>query len=239
MADVPPPLRIDQSLIMLCEGDADNEFFRRLIRSRQLPAFCFPFPPIGSSEGPPLYGRDGFVNMLGRLNSLFRLNPELEKSIRGILIALDSTNAPNDSFTLARDQIATAGEFGVPPVLGAAALSANRPPIAIITVPTGSAGSLETLCVAALRARFPDHANCMDAFLECCPTDYTTWNAEGLDKARLRCMIAATYRSDPSRSTRLIFAHRNSDDPAVDINHNLFDSIANEIRSFCRNIRAV
>jgi hypothetical protein len=232
---VPEPHKITQPLILLCEGGADNEFFKRLVRSRKLSPFCFPFPP-DKSEGPPLYGRDGFRNMLSVLNSYFNLDPELNKRTKGILIALDSANDHRESFSAAREQIIEATTFGVPQAAGEVASSNDRPPIAVITVPGNEPGSLESLCVKAMRDAFPDHAKCMDAFFECCPSDYDTWNSEGRDKARLRCLIASTYRPDPSRSTRLIFAGRNGEAPAIDIENALFDPIAAEVEKFCTQV---
>ena len=89
MAYVPPPELILSRHIMLCEGSGDNEFFKRLIRSRNgLPEFCFPFPPeakVSAQETGTLHGRDNFVNMLKVLNLYFKAYPEKLDSIDGVL----------------------------------------------------------------------------------------------------------------------------------------------------------
>jgi hypothetical protein len=240
MIEAPAPHRISEALLMLCEGGADNEFFRRLLRAYNLPKFAFPFPPIGQegAPGPPLYGRDGFINMLKTLNNYFDLDPSLATRTKGILIALDAANDASASFRHARGQIQAAGNFGIPSQAGEIANSQNRPPVSIITVPLDVPGSLESLCVEAVKQAHPEYANCMETFFECCPTDYSAWNPEGYDKARLRCLVAATYQPDPSRSTSLLFANRNAEPPAIDIQNAVFKPLADAIQKFCRDAGA-
>lgn len=82
MANAPQPIKISGNLIMLTEGESDNRFFSKLIVSRGLPKFTFPFPPLRSKDepesGPPLYSKDGFVNMLNALYATFKITDENE-----------------------------------------------------------------------------------------------------------------------------------------------------------------
>jgi hypothetical protein len=238
--DVPTPHPITEPLIMLCEGKSDNEFFMRLLRQYSLPQFSFPFPPQPDDEspaGPALHSRDGFVNMLGRLNDYFDLVPDLKTKTKGVLIALDAADDPVDSFRHARKQIRSAGKFGLPDAAGHIATSADRPPIAILVVPPSGKGGLETLCVEAIQATYPDHANCMDQFFSCCPTNYVLdWNAESYEKAKLRVMIAATYRPDPSRSTTMVFSKRGNQPAAIDVGNPIFKPLSDLIGSFCKGV---
>ena len=112
MTEVPDPYSIDQPLIMLCEGQGDNEVFRRLVEAKNLPEFSFPFPPKTKQEGDdekPLHGKDGFVNMLSRLNSYYDLFPDRSQKLKGILICVDSRDKPPSTFRHVCKQIEEAG----------------------------------------------------------------------------------------------------------------------------------
>jgi hypothetical protein len=235
----PPPELLSQPLVMLCEGRSDNEFFKRLISSRHIPDFCFPFPPADedrSEETGSLHGRDGFVNMLRVLNLYFKLYPERREQVRGILIAVDAANNATESFKHVTKQIIAAGQFGEPKKPLDIGRNAPHPPISVLLVPGSTEadkGGLESLCIQAM-SDFAKELECVEAFFECCPTDFAKWNAETFDKARLRCLIAATYEHDPTRSTSTAFAkYQKKHPPAIDIEKKCFDPLAENIRSFC------
>lgn len=147
---------------------------------------------------------------------------------------LDAAEDAQRSFQLARAQIVNAGHFGVPNGIAQVAKSAQRPSIAVIIIPGNSnKGSLESLCVEALSKKYAAEFACMEKFFDCCPTDFSAWQTEHFDKARLRCMIASTYQPDPSRSTGTAFARLKSHPPAIDIADDTFTPIANDLKAFC------
>jgi hypothetical protein len=95
---------------MLCEGNADNEFFIRLLRSKKIADFDFPFPPDDKKYiGPPLFGRDGFINMISRLNTYFDYFQELKTRVRGVLLVADARDDPDFTFRYIRKQVEDAG----------------------------------------------------------------------------------------------------------------------------------
>jgi hypothetical protein len=241
MAYVPPPELIAEQRIMLCEGGADNEFFKRLIRSRGgLPTFCFSFPPEAKNEeAGTLHGRDNFVNMLKVLNLYFKAYPERIADIEGILLALDAGDDAAQAFDDARKQIVAAGQFGEPKAATEIARNPPHPPITVLVVPPGkhAVGGLETLCINAMSDDFAKELKCVEDFFECCPTDFSKWNSETRHKAWLRCMIAATYEPDPTRSTSTLFAKLRNKQPAIDIEKDCFNTLFEQIRTFCDHVR--
>lgn len=242
MVELPEPHRLEANLVMLCEGASDNEFFERLIEKNKLPPFSFPFPPHPKfvvDGAPALHGRDGFINMLTRLNDYFKLVPELNARMKGILLAVDAAENADETFQAVKKQVADAGEFGVPNKPQEIAKSSTRPALSIIVVSAdGKKGSLESLCVEAMAKKFDAEAKCMESFFKCCPTDFAKWKTERYDKARLRCMIAATYEPDPSRSTGTAFSKAKNKPAAIDIGDDVFKPLAEELKAFCEGVES-
>jgi hypothetical protein len=220
MDDLIESFQIQSEFVMLCEGHGDNEFFKKLIQQYKLPNFDFPFPPLtndgSDAEGRPLHSRDGFGNMLEKLAAYFDFNKS--HPVRGILIAADATDRPKASLTHIRKQIEAVPDFGVPNEQRSLEPSkAGWPAIGIILIPMDSPGGLETLCVAAMSEAFAGELECTEKFLECCPQEPGLWGREKADKVRLQCLIAATYKPNPTRSLRYAFTKLRKAAPAIDI----------------------
>jgi hypothetical protein len=238
----PYPRAVTGPYLMLCEGQSDNRFFKKLCESRErkIPEFQFLFPPSpeeskdSQHDGVALYGKDGFVNMLAVLNSIFEFKPEVVEAIRGILLVIDACDDATKAFSDLRDQIAAAGKFGVPNGPVEIARSADRPPISVLVVGNeANKGGLESLCFAALADTKQKEAGCLEQFLTCCELTENTWNAEKFDKTRLACLIAVTYEPNPTRGISNIFNSHKGAAPAVDIEAARFDETYQAIRNFC------
>jgi hypothetical protein len=236
--DPSEPHRIEHNLVMLCEGKSDNEFFKKLLASRRLPDFSFPFPPEGDPRD--LHGLGGYLPMLQRLESYLTFDPALKDRLKGILIVVDARDKPHETLREVRGQIRKAGHFGIPDAaFQIQGSDTGYPPIEILLMPgVDRPGALETLLVEALSQMYPTEAKCVHEYIKCCPTNPAAWGAEPADKARLQCLVAATYQINPSRPASLLFNRHDDHPPAIDIERPCFNEIEKHLRTFCRAVGA-
>jgi hypothetical protein len=203
--------------------------------------YKFDFPwPTEEQEAPnnakELHGVDKIGAMLEALNGMIKLNPKLKTRIRGVLIAVDAKDSASGTFQLLRKQIEKAGLFAVPNAESeVAGTSDSHPRIAVILLPgDGKPGSLETLYVKALSARFRSAARCVEEFLECRNIRVRVWNQEKQAKARLQWLVAATNEDDPSKSAGYLLAWKRKDEkPIIDMKQKCFGPIYKAVKAFC------
>lgn len=219
-------LVLQRDWAIVCEGYADKEFFRHLIRARTLPEFDIPFPQEpGDIEGQQvLAGRSDFGKML----QVLRANFALKGLPRAVLLVADSGDDPAAVFAEIRSSIAGVAGYAPPDHLLTPGRSATAPDLLVVTVPwINQPGSLETLCLIHLATK---HAAIAPHVAEFCQrTGVSAWTAEKRDKARLQCFIAATNTEDPNKSLRYAFSGAN---PIISVNDACFDQIAQLLANF-------
>jgi hypothetical protein len=180
----------DIPLILVCEGKADYCFFQKIIDERVLQSF----------NVIPANGFDGIERVLKGI----RADQTSFMKMRGILIAADSRDEPNATFSRVATMVRRAG-YTVPNA--PLEIAAGMPQIAVMLVPGPTrAGSLETLCIDAIIGDRAWLRDCVDAFLGCGELDALNWTPEKLSKARFCALVAATFRHDPSRAASLAFS---------------------------------
>lgn len=215
-------MKLEADFVLLCEGDADRQFFRKITERRAgLPRFDLPFPT------DRLHGSGAFGGMLRAL----RGDRVGFARVQGILIMADSTDRPEASFRSVRDQILAAGGYGAPSKPLEPAVAAGHPAVAVMLLPDErSPGALETLLVQEIIDRAPWVRACVDRFLRCGKIEAHRWAAEKRDKARFHSIVAALNRDDPSRAASHAFR-----DPAplINVEARCFDDVARRIADFC------
>jgi len=240
---VPDPFPITKNFVMLCEGKADNEFFRKLISHHKLPEFDFPFPPeAGRFEpddisGLTLYGSSGYKDMLKSIATYLGYFPELKDQLKGILIVADATGKPSEVLKNIRKQVKAVGNFGIPAKpMDTTASADGYPSLSILLLPINGVGGIETVCLGDIGSRYRIEMECLESFLECCPTGPLKWPAEKLGKAKFHALVAATYKHDPSRALSMAFKKQTKQPPVLEIGADCFVPIAEYIRDFCRSV---
>jgi hypothetical protein len=93
---------------IVCEGRADEAFFRALIAARQLPEFDI--KTTGDADPNQRGGIDKFGLLLQGIPSWGGFD-----QLTDILLIADNDESPADNFRRVRDQIAAVTPFGVPP----------------------------------------------------------------------------------------------------------------------------
>lgn len=221
------PLELKEQLVLLCEGDADKNFFRKLLQKRPgLPKFDIPFPFEG------LGGKAAFASMLRAI----RGDRHGFARIRGVLIVADSADDPAASFRTIRDQIREAEGYGVPTApLEVTHGSAGYPPLAVMLLPDeATPGGLETLCIQEMVPKTPWITPCVEQFLRCDQIQAHTWPPEKLDKARYHSMVAALYRDDPGRALSYAFKDPT---PLISVEAPCFNDVELRLRNFDAAVR--
>jgi len=230
------PVTLTDRPILLCEGEADYEFFRKLIERRNLPPFQFPFSKEENSQG-----KDRFMPMLDVLATEFSRAPERKRLISGVFIVVDSTDAPEQAFRNVVNQIRQVGEFGCPTAVLQIATSLNHfPPVGISLIPgPDMPGALETLCLAARKDDYSIESRCVEELVKCCGIVDTDWGREKLDKAKFASLIAVSYPANPTRGTRNVFSDYKGEPAAIDVTSRHFNGVAAAVLSFCEQVNAL
>lgn len=142
--------------------------------------------------------------------------------LRTIVIVSDNDEVPDESFAEVQEQIAVAGGYPVPAHPLEIAPQVQYPSVVIVMLPwTGEPGNIETLCLPAIRDRWPDQAVCLDEFSKC--TEASEWPVNRKSKMQLRSLISAVCRPDPN--TSLTYAWSRSVE-LIPLNHASFDRVA-------------
>ena len=229
------PIRLKHPLVLLCEGAADQNFFRRLIERRT------GYPPFNFLEPRDHHGVTAFGSMLRAIQG----DQKGFSRLRGVLILADSAGNPQATFRRICRQVRCAGAFPVPTAPRVTAppdpgANPGMPAVCIMLLPTDAQpGGLETLCVEVLLKRYPWAQDCVKSYLRCGQSGAGNWPAEKLDKARYHCLVAAIHRDDPSRAVSNAFGRSDGDRrPAlIDVTDSVFDEIAQRVRDFCAAVQ--
>lgn len=211
---------LDNERIILCEGLGDVAFLEKLIQARGLPDFLVTCPRDRIDPG----GRDGFCSRLRGFK------PEGIEKASSILIVSDNDDNPIDSFQKVCTMIENAEGYAVPQKpLTVARNGSSSPPVVVLMVPwTGEIGQLETLCLRAMRNRWPEIAACVDAFTQCTETD--KWPRGKEERMRLRSMITSICRKDPNTSLQHAWSDNRPD--LIPLNDPVFDQITGFLKGF-------
>ena len=218
------PTKIEGPLIILCEGKADQAFFRKIMDKRpESPKFSMPFNP------DHFHGNGAYKEMLQALQgSMLDF-----LSLKGILIVADSTDDPTNIFNNICKQIGEAGGYGIPgkPLEIARPPNSNGyPALAVMFLPDETnPGALETLLVQEMIGREPWIDGCVNNFFRCGKIDVQNWSSEKRDKARYHCMVAALNEDDPSKAASYAFKEPT---PVIDVTAACFDSVVQRLRDF-------
>lgn len=230
--------------VMLCEGDSDYEFFRKLCHARKIADFDMPFiNPVKDENGKEikLWGKDSFPAMLKYLAPRLKSLPK--NSVKGVILCLDCGNDDERSLHSVADRVSKAAVAGkrlyhkpTSALTRVNAINPDLPPLVIVMVPgVGKCGGLETLCVEALQAKHQKTAECLDQYLACLTkkgVGIDDWGPETQSKAEMQCLIAVTNKNDPNKAGRYVFStQKGGKPPVIDVTHSAFDALAADLQT--------
>ena len=213
-------VRLEHDVVLLCEGQADQNFLRKLTEKRG------GFPEFDTL--PPTAEHSGATNF-GRMLQALRGDRIGFSRIKRVVIVADSGSDPQTTFDSICLQISGVGGYPVPMRPSNVVVPNNdHPGVAIMLLPDDtSAGALETLCVRALDAKHSGVLECVSDFLQCGTITAHRWSPEKLDKSRYHCIVAACNHDDPSRTVSWAFRSPN---PLVDLDDACFNNVVERLR---------
>lgn len=175
--------------LILCEGETDKRFLDQLIAFRGIGNnFQVRFPSRSPDNSG---GRSKFGSWLDLAKDI----PGWE-NIKGVLIISDNDDDVLASLQEVKGALTAAPGFPIPNKEREVAVSQGIPPLVIYMLPTGTVGSLETLCLDAAYRKWPDIQVPLDNYV----------NALGINawplinrrsKMRLQTVIATTCLPRP------------------------------------------
>jgi hypothetical protein len=208
---------IIESLVLLCEGDADANFFNEMLKRRTaIPRFSI----------ISVRGKDKFEELLDGI----RADRARFRTLRGVLLAADSGDSPATTFNSMRAQITAAGGYGVPTqTLQVARGAADHPALAVMLIPDEqNPGGLETLYLQEMAPKFPWVTACIDTFLACGPGNASRFPPEKRDKAKFASLVAVTNQDDPSRAASWVYR----DPSLVTVTAACFNDVERRLNAF-------
>ena len=223
-------LELNNEVVIICEGLADKNFFRKLIDKRAgLPKFDIPFPAQGDNRG----GVDAFEHWLKAI----RGDRHGFSKLKGVLLVADSASNPTSTFNYVCTQITNATGYAIPTKADEVTPRVTGyPQVSVMLIPNeDTTGGLESLCINEITSRQPWISTCVDNFLSCGTIQALKWSPEKLDKARFHSMIAALNEDDPSRALSYAFKDPK---PVISVESPCFDAVYNKLKTFCVTIGA-
>lgn len=202
---------------MLTEGIEDAALIRAVITHRGLQ----PFDVSAVEDCGSVRGRSGFARAILGCEVISGFS-----NVQTVVLIADNNGdhiqAVADVCTQVREakRLGAARKWGIP--TSPATFARGDPSTALWMWPApGEEGCLETLLWRVITAVRPGDAACAEAACRC--SGAHTWPLSKLDKARVRCFISITHRTNPALPLALLWR----DAPAlIPVSHSAFDPLA-------------
>jgi hypothetical protein len=213
-------LNSESIALLLCEGEADKQFFIHLQAQR------------GSFPGIQIEATNGRDGLFDALNGLKTQLPQI-RYLKAILIAFDSANDPALTFGSVCKVLSRTG-FSVPASIGTmSAKPSDYPAIQISTVPDDKMpGGLESLCINYMELKNAWLKNCIDSFFICGSTSVKKWSPEKYDKARYGAGLAVLNEDAPNQALTWAFSTRGGNPPFIPVSASSFSNIEGRVIQF-------
>jgi len=209
------PEQIDTPYQLVCEGKADEVFFRRLLlASGKVVNVSCPKPePDGAS------GREAIRRRLVAFQSKF-------DTITRVVVVIDSDDDPAGALGLGQEEFRQANlanpakQYPIPQA--ANVIADGNPQTAIVQVPNEvQRGCLDTLLLPSFEERYAGATlGCVHEFCQCVGDPARSYTFDS--KLRLRSLISATVFRNPGISLSFLLEERNC---PIAISHASFDPI--------------
>ena len=210
--------------IVISEGQADDAFLKKLIEARQIANL-----EVVPAVKPESYGHGGFQR---RLEGLKIRGVEQNKAI---IIVADNDEYPDRAFSNIQVQIRDAGDYNVPRNPYELSARGKLPPIAVVMLPSGGQqGSLDSVCLSAVDAKYDRQLQCVNAIVKCIGATEETWGKVQLAKLKIQCLLSVICSGDPYTPLKcawLVEARKGRTGDIFPLNNAAFDSIADFLRA--------
>ena len=210
----------NKPLLLLCEGDSDRRFFQKLIASRNIRQnFDIRFPGRNDKDTG---GRGKFGTWLDGASA-----GETFRGIKGVLIVSDNDEDCSASFKEVQREAGKVRGCPIPQTEQKIVRSKSFPAIAILMIPIGQRGNLETLCLPAANHKW-NLQKAINTLVAASPA--SQWKLGKQSKAKLQATLAMTCKSNPC--TTFSYHWDENDDYCIPLDHSCFDSVEAFLRTF-------
>ncbi|MBZ5623296.1 MAG: hypothetical protein LAQ69_31925 [Acidobacteriia bacterium] len=217
--------QITSDLIVLCEGDGDVAFFRKLTRERGINGFMV---TCGKGADGRCLGESGFELYLKAVRGGAASGP----TIRGIVIVIDSDADAGAAYGKIKRMLQRVPNMPVPdkPLQTRKAFGLS---LGIILIPgENRKGNLDTLLLDCLAHENVEQIKqCAEEFARCAGTD--VWSVGDLSKLKLRCILAGITKGNPGMLLPTVLA---SSECPFDFQNAALDPIGNYLQDFLRTL---
>jgi len=221
--------QISSSLLILCEGDADIEFLRRLLRIRGILGFDV---ICGRGRDGRCMGESGFRLFFEAISGGAASGP----TVKGIIIVRDSDKDGGASFGKVKAMLKAIPRAPVPERVLEIRKSGGFPAVGVLLVPWyDRPGTLDTLLLDCISHEHADMVQkCTDEFARCAGAE--GWHVCHLSKMKLRCILAALTKGNPGMSVALSLQRT---DCIFDVTHASIDLIADYLKNFAAEVGGI
>jgi hypothetical protein len=220
-----PGFKIESLNLIVCEGNADQQFLENLISARRLGNFQVMIAkpdPSDTNSG----GKSRFRSFLQALE----IPLSQSNLLANIILVSDNDLDPSASFQDIQKQIRNSGLFNPPskPLRRARRNKKNAVSLFVMMIPwTKKKGTLEHLILEALYDVYPNEKKCVEFYYECMRIEATE-NKRA--KILTQCMITALSRDDPNCGVGHMWGRRNGFQKLLA--NPAFDQIADFLQKF-------
>ena len=206
---------------------SDKRFFHALIKKRGIEdSFQIRFP---CKHDDRLGGNSKFGPWLKTRSEL----ADFKKNIKAVIVVSDSDTSQEASFIALRKNLALASGFKIPEKEKEIARAKEKPALAILMIPEGNRGNLETLCLGPSYRKWAIKA-ALDAFVDATPAkDFSIGKNS---KMRMQCIVAASCEKRPDAGFNSVWTLDEVYHPPVDEPE--FDYIAEFLNGFRKLVEA-
>lgn len=182
---IKPPEPFHGPWCLMCEGPGDAYFFKHLLELHGLnDQFDVRYPKANPGRGGIPKG----------LTTLWTTSESFRSEIQGILIIADNDEDLTGSLKELTDGLKREKTFGVPSKSQELAKKEKVPPIAILMIPIGEKGNIESLSLEGAYAKWGMQP-AVDAYVSASPAK--GWEIGRQSKARMTALIAVTCMTKP------------------------------------------
>lgn len=198
--------------LIICEGNSDKAVVDVLTRSHG----------ISGAQTDWTGGRTNFNKFLRAAKV---------KGFKWVLLLADGDDKPQQSFDLVCEELRKA-KYSCPTALDRRQQVQPKdglPGFEIVMLPGDKdQGSLETVCLPALKELYPSQYACLEQFCNC--TGAAGWTSKTrLDEMKVHCLISSTQPDRPRIGLKF-FAESSS--CPLDFKHKCFDQLVSDLRRF-------
>ncbi|MCB1423255.1 MAG: hypothetical protein KDJ69_12470 [Nitratireductor sp.] len=209
-----PDDNFEKECLLICEGVGDKRFFQKLFLSRGIGGDI-----EVKSVNENIDGQSGGRGNMGNYLKAVQENENFIENVKIIIIVSDNDEDVNASFLEVQKQLRIA-DLPVPENVQELVHRRNKKSVAVLMVPPGQIGNLESMCLPAAISKWGLQEE-LDEWVAATPA--STWPLGKQAKVKIQALISAHHKRLPETG---FAAHWRSDEQlCTPLNHATFNDV--------------